>query len=108
MVKQPIKEDYLLSSYLEKTNEGWRITFHQKKTKGLQYLDISEHARGCLGETKAPDETMEQIAEKAFDLFIDVAFINKNKPVEQIVEGHLSDRYSINGMIMGGKKTEIH
>ena len=33
-----------------------------------------------LLKTKAPDETMEQIAEKAFDLFIDVAFINKNKP----------------------------
>ena len=61
-----------------------------------------------LLKTKAPDETMEQIAEKAFDLFIDVSFINKNKPIEQIVEGHLSDRYSINGMIMGGKKTEIH
>jgi hypothetical protein len=61
-----------------------------------------------LLKTKAPDETMEDIATKAFDLFIDVAFIHKNKPVEQIVEGHLSNRYSINGMIMGGKKTEIH
>lgn len=61
-----------------------------------------------LLKTKAPDETLQDIARKAFDLFIDVAFIHKNKPVEQIVEGHLSDRYSINGMIMGGKKTEIH
>jgi hypothetical protein len=51
---------------------------------------------------------MEDIATKAFDLFIDVAFINKNKPVDQIVEGHLSDRYSINGMISGAKKVEFH
>jgi hypothetical protein len=61
-----------------------------------------------LLKTKAPDETMEDIATKAFDLFIDVAFINKNKPVDQIVEGHLSDRYSINGMISGVKKVEFH
>ena len=46
----------LIWKEVEKTNEGWRITFHQKKTKGLQYLDISEQARGFLGETKAPDE----------------------------------------------------
>jgi site-specific recombinase XerD len=35
---------------VQNTNEGWRITFHQQKTKGLQYLDISEQARGYLGE----------------------------------------------------------
>lgn len=61
-----------------------------------------------LFKTKTPEETMEDIATKAFDLFVDVAFINKNKPVDQIVEGHLSDRYSINGMISGVKKVEIH
>jgi integrase len=37
-------------SEVQNTNEGWRITFHQQKTKGLQYLDISEQARGYLGE----------------------------------------------------------
>lgn len=43
-------------SDVEKTNEGWRITFHQKKTKGLQYLDISDQARGYLGEADSPFE----------------------------------------------------
>lgn len=43
-------------SELQNTNEGWRITFHQQKTKGLQYLDISEQARGYLGEQGNPNE----------------------------------------------------
>jgi integrase len=43
-------------SELQNTNEGWRITFHQQKTKGLQYLDISEQAKGYLGEEKNPNE----------------------------------------------------
>jgi integrase len=43
-------------SELQNTNEGWRITFHQQKTKGLQYLDMSEQARGYLGEQGNPDE----------------------------------------------------
>ena len=43
-------------SEVQSTNEGWRITFHQQKTKGLQYLDISEQARGYLGEQGNPDE----------------------------------------------------
>lgn len=43
-------------SELQNTNEGWRITFHQQKTKGLQYLDISEQARGYLGEVGNPNE----------------------------------------------------
>lgn len=43
-------------SEVQNTNEGWRITFHQQKTKGLQYLDISEQARGYLGEVGNPDE----------------------------------------------------
>jgi integrase len=37
-------------SELQNTSEGWRITFHQQKTKGLQYLDMSEQARSYLGE----------------------------------------------------------
>jgi integrase len=43
-------------SELQNTNEGWRITFHQQKTKGLQYLDMSEQARGYLGEQGNPNE----------------------------------------------------
>lgn len=43
-------------SEVQSTNDGWRITFHQQKTKGLQYLDISEQARGYLGEQGNPDE----------------------------------------------------
>lgn len=41
---------------MQSTNEGWQITFHQQKTKGLQYLDISEQARGYLGEQGNPDD----------------------------------------------------
>lgn len=43
-------------SEVQKLNEGWRIVFHQKKTKGLQYLDISDHARNLLGEAGSPDD----------------------------------------------------
>lgn len=43
-------------SELKNTNDGWRITFHQQKTKGLQYLDISEQARGYLGEAGSPND----------------------------------------------------
>jgi integrase len=43
-------------SEVQNTNEGWRITFHQQKTKGLQYLDMSEQARAYLGEQGNPDE----------------------------------------------------
>jgi integrase len=43
-------------SETQNTNEGWRITFHQQKTKGLQYLDISEQARSYLGEQGYPEE----------------------------------------------------
>lgn len=39
---------------IEKT--GWKITFHQQKTKGLQYQNISEQAREYLGEQGKPDE----------------------------------------------------
>jgi integrase len=43
-------------SELQKTTDGFRITFHQQKTKGLQYLDLSEQARGYLGEEGNPDD----------------------------------------------------
>jgi len=43
-------------SELQKTTDGYRITFHQQKTKGLQYLDLSEQSRAYLGEAGSPDE----------------------------------------------------
>jgi len=43
-------------SEVQKFNDGWRISFHQKKTKGLQYLDIAEQARSYLGTPGKPDE----------------------------------------------------
>jgi integrase len=43
-------------SEVQKTNEGWRIIFHQQKTKGLQYLDLPDQAIGYLGQSGSPDE----------------------------------------------------
>lgn len=43
-------------SKVEQSDKGWRIVFHQKKTKGLQYLDIPNNAIKYLGEPKSPDE----------------------------------------------------
>lgn len=43
-------------SEVQNTNEGWRITFHQQKTKGLQYLDITEQSRAYLGKEGTHDE----------------------------------------------------
>jgi len=43
-------------SMIQKTNEGWRYTFHQQKTKGLQYLDISDQAAIYLGEPGDPNQ----------------------------------------------------
>lgn len=43
-------------SELRKNKEGWRITFHQQKTKGLQYLDISEQAMLYAGDPGNPNE----------------------------------------------------
>lgn len=34
----------------------WMVTFHQQKTKGLQYHPISQQARDLLGEIGRPDE----------------------------------------------------
>jgi len=41
---------------LEFTKDGARITFHQQKTKGLQYLDISKQALNYIGSQGKPDE----------------------------------------------------
>jgi integrase len=46
----------LVWSEVQKNDDEWRITFHQKKTKGLQYLDISVQAREFLGEQGALEE----------------------------------------------------
>lgn len=43
-------------SEVQKNNEGWRIVFHQQKTKGLQYLDISQQAKDYLSAPGKPDE----------------------------------------------------
>jgi len=43
-------------SELQKYNEGWRLTFNQQKTKGLQYLDISAQAATYLSKPGKPDE----------------------------------------------------
>jgi len=43
-------------SEVQNTVEGWRITFHQQKTGGLQYLDIPEQAKEYLGAQGGPDQ----------------------------------------------------
>lgn len=43
-------------SEVKKTDDGDRIVFHQQKTKGLQYLDISEQAKSFFGLPDLPDE----------------------------------------------------
>ena len=43
-------------SEVQNFNGGYRITFTQKKTKGLEYLDISQQARDLLGEEGMPEE----------------------------------------------------
>jgi integrase len=44
----------LIWNDVEITSDGCRITFHQQKTKGLQYLDISEQAKNYLGTQGNP------------------------------------------------------
>jgi integrase len=41
---------------VQEFGEGWRVVFHQQKTKGLQYLDISKQARDLLGDAGRSDE----------------------------------------------------
>ena len=43
-------------SEVQKTDDGYRVVFNQQKTKGLQYLDISDQARAYLGEKDSPDD----------------------------------------------------
>jgi integrase len=43
-------------SEVQHYGDGWRIVFHQQKTKGLQYHDISQQARELLGEPGLPEE----------------------------------------------------
>lgn len=41
---------------VQQIGERWRIVFHQKKTQGLQYHDISDQARGLLGDAKGGED----------------------------------------------------
>jgi len=43
-------------SEITKFNDGYRITFTQKKTQGLEYLDISKQARDLIGNEDKPDQ----------------------------------------------------
>ena len=43
-------------SEVQRSDDGSRIVFHQQKTKGLQYLDISDQARGYLGQPGQSDD----------------------------------------------------
>jgi integrase len=43
-------------SDVQKFNGGYRITFKQQKTKGMEYLDISEQANNLLGAATEPEE----------------------------------------------------
>lgn len=39
-------------SEVEQNNDGWRVVFHQKKTDGLQYVEIPDNAKQYLGDPK--------------------------------------------------------
>jgi len=41
---------------VQQIGDRWRLVFHQQKTKGLQYLDISNQARSLMGEHGALEE----------------------------------------------------
>ncbi len=41
---------------VQRLDDGWRVVFHQQKTKGLQYHDISDEARELLGKDGQLDE----------------------------------------------------
>jgi integrase len=43
-------------SEVQKQGEGFRVTFRQQKTRGQEYLDISDQARTYLGQQGNPDE----------------------------------------------------
>ncbi len=42
-------------SEVQVIEENWRVVFNQKKTKGLQYLEISQQARKFLGTEGKPE-----------------------------------------------------
>jgi integrase/recombinase XerD len=43
-------------SEIEQDIDGWRVVFHQKKTDGLQYVEIPDNAKQYLGEPKEAEE----------------------------------------------------
>jgi len=43
-------------SAVQKHGDGWRVIFRQQKTRGQEYLDISNQARNLLGQSGNPDE----------------------------------------------------
>ena len=43
-------------SEVKKDGDGWKIDFRQQKTKGQEYLDISNQARNYLGQQDSPEE----------------------------------------------------
>jgi integrase/recombinase XerD len=46
----------LLWKEVQKSEDGWRITFHQQKTQSLQYLDIPQQARDLMGDQGIPED----------------------------------------------------
>ncbi|SMO83634.1 site-specific integrase [Gracilimonas mengyeensis] len=42
-------------SEIEQNEDGWRVVFHQKKTDGLQYVEIPDNAKQYLTDPKAPE-----------------------------------------------------
>lgn len=54
-------------SELQKEGENWKITFHQQKTKGLQYHYISNQARDlCGSETKGKERVFVGVKYSAY------------------------------------------
>lgn len=45
----------LIWDEIEMNDDGWRVVFHQKKTSGLQYVEIPDNAKQYLGNPKAPE-----------------------------------------------------
>ncbi len=43
-------------SEVQQFNDSYRVTFHQQKTKALQYLDISSQAYKLMGEPEEPEQ----------------------------------------------------
>jgi integrase len=46
----------MIWSEVQRQDEGWKVIFRQKKTRGQEYLDISNQAREYLGEQGGPEE----------------------------------------------------